>query len=316
MKKIIMILVGLSMVSCSSGQKRSDGYEQAMQDMGAAPSDGMPDSSQLASSGQPKKKVAVFSFWNDTPVFFRGIESFTGNELKRLLFATQRVIISRDAQSQIETKDLVSGGNIKVAQLIREARRMGVSVAVVGRIGRIVFRQQGEEVGLFRRSESRAAVDVEVKVFDVNGGREISAFGRSGESNSSALSAFEEADLSSPQYRQELTQLALRDALNRVAPQILRVVEKMAWRGAVAKIIGNKIYLSSGRKSGLVAGDILKVLTPGKDVYEPSSGAYLGRTKGELKGTLEVIDFLGEDSAVSVIHTGGNFQQGDTVRLY
>ena len=82
------------------------------------------------------------------------------------------------------------------------------------------------------------------------------------------------------------------------------------------KIVGNKAYLNAGRSSGLLGGDILKVLTLGDEIYDPTTGAYLGTAEGQLKGTLEVVDFIGEDASVAIIHTGGQFQEGDVVRLY
>ncbi len=90
----------------------------------------------------------------------------------------------------------------------------------------------------------------------------------------------------------------------------------MTWEGRIARVNGNKVYVNSGGASGLVLGDILRVLSPGDDVYDPNSGAYLGRSKGQLKGTLEVVDFLGPDGSVTDIHTGGGFQEGDLVQLY
>jgi hypothetical protein len=90
----------------------------------------------------------------------------------------------------------------------------------------------------------------------------------------------------------------------------------MGWQGHVAKVSGSKVYVNAGRTSGLVAGDILKVLTQGDDIYDPVTSAYLGRAPGQLKGTLEVVDFIGTDGAVSEVHTGGNFQEGDAVQLY
>jgi hypothetical protein len=127
---------------------------------------------------------------------------------------------------------------------------------------------------------------------------------------------FEATDLESPEYRTELTKLALRNAVANLVPDVVRAIEKMTWEGRVAKVVGTKVYVNAGRTSGLVAGDILKVIAPGDDVYDPASGAFLGRTRGQLKGTIEVADFIGPDGAVAEIHTGGNFQEGDTVQLY
>jgi hypothetical protein len=113
-----------------------------------------------------------------------------------------------------------------------------------------------------------------------------------------------------------MSRLAIRNAVSAMVPDVVRTIEKMVWQGKIAKISGAKVFVNSGRSSGLVAGDILKVLSAGDDVYDPSTGAYLGRAPGQLKGTLEVIDFIGTDGAVSEIHTGGNFQEGDVVQLY
>ena len=79
---------------------------------------------------------------------------------------------------------------------------------------------------------------------------------------------------------------------------VLKAIEKTTWQGLIAKILGTKIYLNAGRRSGLVTGDILKVLTKGIEVFDPETGALLGKTEGQLKGTLEVIDFIGDDAAV------------------
>ena len=84
----------------------------------------------------------------------------------------------------------------------------------------------------------------------------------------------------------------------------------------MAKIIGNKIYLNSGRDSGLNIGDILKVITEGQDIFDPETGALIGVSKGDVKGTLEVIDYFGPDGSISILHSGGSVTEGDFVQLY
>jgi hypothetical protein len=37
---------------------------------------------------------------------------------------------------------------------------------------------------------------------------------------------------------------------------------------------------------------------------------------GEVKGTLEVIDYFGQDGAVCTLHSGGSVTEGDFVQLY
>jgi hypothetical protein len=82
------------------------------------------------------------------------------------------------------------------------------------------------------------------------------------------------------------------------------------------KIIGSKVYINAGRKSGINVGDILKVITEGQEIYDPETGALIGVSKGETKGTLEVMDFFGPDGAVTILHSGGTVTEGDFVQLY
>lgn len=92
-----------------------------------------------------------------------------------------------------------------------------------------------------------------------------------------------------------------------MAVSMARVFDKISWEGRIVKISGGKVFINAGRASGLNLGDILKVMTPGEDVYDPVSGTYMGRSAGQPKGTLEIIDYLGNDGAVSSIHSGGGF---------
>lgn len=273
-------------------------------------------SQQVESMGQPKKKILILNFWNDTPIRTGNLGPFASDEMKRGVSVSQRMIVPKDVHTLLTTEDFVSGDKIKVSQLIREGRRLGVAVLVIGRITKVVFRQKGDEIGVFRQRQSLAAADVEIKVFDVAAGREVAAIGRSGETAATANVAIETENLESQSYRSELAKLAIRNAVTGLVPDVLKTIEKMVWQGRIAKISGNKLYINAGRTSGIIAGDILKALTPGDDVYDPSTGAYLGRSPGQLKGTLEVVDFIGADGAVAEIHTGGNFQEGDVVQLY
>lgn len=271
---------------------------------------------RVESMGQPKKKVMVFAFWNDTPVRAPTLGAFGADDLKRGLAVSQRLIVPKDLTTMLTTEDFVSGEKVKVAQLIREGRRLGVAVVVIGRVTKIVFRQRGDEIGIFRQKQSLASTDVEMKVFDVAAGREVGSIGRSGETTANASVALEQENLESQDFRNEMAKLALRNAVSALIPDVVRMIEKMVWQGRIAKMTGTKVYVNAGKSSGIVAGDILKVLSAGDDVYDPKTGAYLGRAPGQLKGTLEVLDFIGTDGAVSEVHTGGNFQEGDVVQLY
>lgn len=277
---------------------------------------GKSPTARIEQMGQPKKRVVILTFWNDTPVPQADLGMFAADELRRGLFLTQRLILPPDAKTELGTEDFIQGDKVKVAQLIREGRKLGVAVLAIGRVSKITFRQRGDDIGLLRQKQSLAGVDIEMKLFDVAGGREIMADAKSGEASSNAMVALDTKGIESPEYRGELIKLAVRNAVALLVPDVIRSVEKLTWEGRIAKVSGSKVYVNAGKASGLVAGDILKVLAPGDDVYDPASGAFLGRSQGQLKGTLEVTDFLGTDGAITEVHTGANFQDGDVVQLY
>jgi hypothetical protein len=277
---------------------------------------GQTASQRVEQMGQPKKRIVVLNFWNDTPVKEGALGGFAADELRRGLSMTRRMIISPDVKSDLVTDDFIQGDQIKVAQLVREGRRLGVAVILIGRLKKIVFRSRGDDVGLLRQKQSLAGADLEIKAFDVASGRELMASSRSGEASSNAVLAVEDQDLESPAYRTELSEMAIRNAVALLVPDVVHSIEKLTWQGRIAKVVGTKVYVNAGKASGLVVGDILRVMAPGDDVYDPTSGAFLGHTQGQLKGTLEVLDFLGTDGAVTEVHTGGNFAENDTVQLY
>ncbi|MFL5812105.1 MAG: CsgG/HfaB family protein [Bdellovibrionia bacterium] len=318
---LCLSLIALGSTSCQRSQafKKDQEYYKPEGSTSYYDKANRSSASRVESMGQPKKRILVFDFWNDTPVKSE-VGGFAADELRRGLFLTQRLILSPEIKTQYVTEDFLDAGHggtqIKVAQLIREGRKLGVSVLAIGRVTKIVFRQRGDDVGLLRQKQSLAGVDVEVKLFDVSGGRELLAVSRSGDASSNSLVAVEGKNLESAQYRAELVQMAVRDAVAKLVPDVIRGVEKLAWEGRIARVVGNKVYVNAGHASGLITGDILRVLAPGDDIYDPATGAFLGRTKGQLKGTLEVVDFLGPDGSVTEIHTGGNFQENDLVQLY
>lgn len=319
MKSFLFILVcsfvAVAMSACqrSQGFKKDQDYYQPSDDNSYYKA--KPSGSKIDSVGQPKKRVLVFDFWNDTPIK-SDIGVFAADEMRRGLHLTQRMILSPDIKSEYVTADFVHGNEVRVAQLVREGRKLGISVAIIGRVTKTVFRQKGDDVGVFRQKQSLSSASVEIKLFDITGGREIGAVTRSGEASSSAIVALDGQDFESPEYRLELTKMAVRNAIAQAVGEVVKSVDKLAWEGRIAKVVGNKIYVNAGHASGLIAGDILRVMAPGEDIYDPSSGAFLGRTKGQLKGTLEVMDFIGQDGAITDIHTGGNFQENDLVELY
>ena len=109
---------------------------------------------------------------------------------------------------------------------------------------------------------------------------------------------------------------AIREAVKKGIPKLIRIADRLDWRGRIARVLGQNIYLNAGQKTGLLIGDVLKVVTSGREVYDPETGALIGLSSGIVKGTIEITEYIGEDGAVAILHSGGQVLAGDYVELY
>ena len=264
-----------------------------------------------------KKKVALLPFFNESPFGKEDLAITATEEFRRELGRMRDYNVDPQAQSLFGTsKEIYAGGGMKLVQLTRKAKLSGVNLVIYGRITHAKVRQKTDEIGMVRKTKSYAESVVEVRVFDVHANKEIFSEKMDGNINDSAHKFFLSERDATLDYRRNLLRYSVRVAVRRFLPKINKLGAKLDWVGRVAKIIGSKIYVNAGRKSGITVGDILKVMTEGTEIFDPESGALIGVSKGEVKGTLEIIDFFGPDGAVAILHSGGSVTEGDLVQLY
>jgi hypothetical protein len=84
----------------------------------------------------------------------------------------------------------------------------------------------------------------------------------------------------------------------------------------VLRIDGTRIYLNSGRRTGILVGDVLKVIEHPREIVDPQSGDLVGEAPGRMKGTVKVIQYFGSDGAIAVLQSGGGIFPGDQVELF
>ena len=92
------------------------------------------------------------------------------------------------------------------------------------------------------------------------------------------------------------------------------LLENIPWFGRVDFIKEGKVYLNLGQNAGLKVGDRLRVVSPGKEVINPTTHAILGYTSDETQGELKVTELLGNTGAVATPVNGGPFKPNDRVR--
>jgi hypothetical protein len=263
-----------------------------------------------------RKRAVLLPFWNDTPIKGK-FEVQARNALREMLLEQNRLNIVDDRDVSLRSQDFyLDADKINVAHVADNGKKWGVSLVILGRISKIAFRRKDDDVGLLRPSAAKAAASVELRLVDIAQAKEIALGQGAGLSENSSLNLFGESNDDTEAYRNEIVAAAIGDAVRKAMPALNKEIDRIQWRGKIAKINGAKLYINAGRATGVQIGDILKVSSSGQDIFDPDSGLFLGRTGGDLKGTLEVSEFFGEDGAISRIHSGGNFIEGDMIQLY
>ncbi|MFG1501563.1 hypothetical protein ABMA70_15250 [Halobacteriovorax sp. XZX-3] len=264
-----------------------------------------------------KKKVALLTFFNESPFGGQDLGVIATEELRRELQKTGQFIVDpMSARLFGSSKQVYSQGGSKLVQMTRKAKGEGVNFVIFGRIIEARVREKSDEVGFVRSTKSYSEAKVEIRIYDVNSNKEIYTDTLDGYADDSSYRFFKSDRDSQTKYRQDLLRYVTKVSVRKSIPRILDTAQKLEWIGRVAKIIGNNIYINAGRDSGLNIGDVLKVVTEGVDIYDPETGALIGVSKGEVKGTIEIIDFIGADASIGILHSGGSVHEGDFVKLY
>jgi hypothetical protein len=264
-----------------------------------------------------KKKIAILPILNEAPFGGSDLAVVIRNELRKELARTGTLIFKPSASHALGTsKSIYSGGGTQMVQLSRKATTEGLNFVMFGRITEARVRQKADEIGLLRKVRFFSEVKLELRIFDVSANKVIFQQTLLGYADDQNYEFYGEQKEERSRYKKDLLRYTGRVAARKFVPKVVNISTRLEWSGSVAKIIDNQVYINAGRSSGIRIGDILNVVTEGTEIYDPTTGALLGKTKGNLKGTLEVIDYFGPDGAICVLHSGGAVQEGDIVRLY
>jgi hypothetical protein len=307
-----ILLAGLA--ACA----RSPAYQRERVHSGSGQSEG--ERKRVMDTAQKfaplRKRAVVLPLWNDTPVKGK-FEVLGKNQLRDALLEGNKLNVVDEKEIPLRSQDFyLDSDKVNVAHIAENGKKWGVSLVILGRISKISFRRSDDDVGLLRPTAAKAAVSVELRLIDVAQAKEIALGEGAGLSENSTMNLFGQNTDDSEGYRNEVVADALGEAVRKALPSLMKEIDRIQWRGKVLKITGAKVYINAGRATGMQVGDVLKVNSTGSDIFDPDSGLFLGRTAGDLKGTLEVVEFFGEDGAICRVHSGANFQEGDSIQLY
>lgn len=198
--------------------------------------------------------------------------------------------------------------------LVKIAQGATISGFLTGDVLNVDVVEEEEAEGVLRTRKVFLKMKVRYRLYDAVSGKMV----HEGESEE----AFSETRSDVMRLTKKLSQPRKKLGLvsNKLAQKIIYEISpyagKLGWQGKILKIESNRIFVNSGRTTGIRIGDVLKVLERSKEIYDPDSGMPAGIAPGRLKGTIKIIQYFGLDGSIGILQSGGDVFPGDQVELY
>lgn len=265
-----------------------------------------------------KKRVVILPFLDKSPD--KRPETARQNALEALVYDlnhSDKMIVMNASQMTVDPLKYLAKGEYDLKKLAEDTKKDGFSSIVEGKILDVRLQKKADQIGLIRNLDAQYEVVVRLRIQNVRTNQEIFHVVKTvvlEEKNTRVAERASEDQifLKNP----ELVEILIKDAFLDFTPQIDQALNEITWEGRIAAIRGDKIYLNVGRISGVQIGDLLKVVEDGSEVYDPEIGYNLGKIAGKSKGTLEIINYFGQDGSVGIIHSGAGFKESDRVEVF
>ena len=264
----------------------------------------------------PMLRVAVVKF-QDKSAYGRGrlggaVQDILTTELAK---SGRFILVARggDLDVILDEQDLAKAGGVKAGTGAAAGEVLGLNAVVTGAVSQFGVKQKSATylVGASKTQTAEATVDV--RVIDAATGQVIFADSGNGVHEASSTQVLGIGGAKG--YDETIEGKALRAAIAKFIDNMVRRLEAIEWSGKVAAVDGDEVTVNAGRKTGLLAGDRLRVFGAGREVIDPDTKVSLGRKPGREKGEIEVVDFFGADAAVCRRVGGGGFAVNDIVKL-
>ncbi len=279
--------------------------------------DEAPFAKGLKDESSPRKRLMILPFLDEAVDRPQSIRDDARDEVIKELNRIGDIIVVDSKDLNLDFSKQISNSEYKMDQIAKASQELGISAVLEGKILDIKVKRSSDPVGIFRQMKTQFECVVRMRVFSSRSSKELL-------NNTKTVTLTEEGmrvaeNLSTDRLLKtnpEILQNLVKESFLEFTPQILSTLERLSWEGRIALVNGDRIFLNVGRVSGLQRGDILKVSDEGDEVYDPQTGNYIGKVPGRLKGTLEVVEYFGQDGSIAVIHSGAGFKENDRVELY
>ncbi|MFH0996554.1 MAG: hypothetical protein V1844_13815 [Pseudomonadota bacterium] len=202
-----------------------------------------------------------------------------------------------------------SAGPADSLTLIRIGKQLGISAVVSSRFSAIAVRQQDSGFLWLRKKLPFAWVSATTEVYDTETGAKYldETFTRELKLTDETAEDIRKGNVSSV----PAVEAAVFEIIQEMADAVCDAIIRKPWKGYVAKVTEETLTLSSGSRSGLSAGRMLKVYEPGQRIKGSEGQTFLlpGKKIGEIR-----ITTVFSDSAEAVATSGGGFQVDNVVK--
>jgi len=307
---VIVVLSGLSFAGCALISPRAN------QPTSRPEVKDVPYQARERSDANPRRRVMVLPFIDGSGRSDKAA-LFAREAFNRTLKKTDEFVIVSNTDFPKDLATYLKNGEYDLEAIAKVASGMGLAAVIEGRILEVKAKRIGDEVGLVRQVRARISATVSLRMVNTKNAHVVLNETRGAEIEEATTRIAERSF--SDRFLEEdpkLIDSVVTKAFQGTIPRIVQSVEKLSWEGRVALVKGDRIYLNAGRLSGLQIGDVLKVTEEGEDVYDPDSGALIGKVPGRLKGTIEIVTYFGKDGSIGIVHSGSGFRENDRVELY
>ncbi len=265
----------------------------------------------------PKLRVGVVNFQNNTPSRVLGIGEAAADILGTVLQRTERFIVipQQDLESVLAQQRLGATGAINPETAAKMGQILGLNAIVTGAVTAYSEAEEGTDFIVGKSKKQIARVTVDYRVVDTTTGVQLLADSGAGIYEKKVTTVLGAGGKAS--YDTDLRDGALRDALAKAMVNMMKQLESQPWKGKIAKVAGDKLYINAGRKTGLQVGDKLDVYRVGEDIIDPDTHLKLGTTEDKVGQAIVQQNDLGDkaDMSVALTASGTGFKQGDVVKF-
>lgn len=298
---VCLMLCLVSMAGCSTVSSIEKSTKRMVRDFRAPDSD-------------LKKRVGILSFENKTTLVKKDAEKkFIGDLSETIASSCPNILLEKpgdpDYPDDLTRVPRTESGWIDNLALAKTGRQLGLNAIVTGAL--ITITPNKRKQGLWWMKDTHYFVQVRIatEVYDTETGAKLldESFVHEVE--------VDEMDLESVQADSEMNSLIVNEAFGAIADKmgekICDAIVSQPWKGFIASVDSNKIFLNFGENIGLKIGDLFDVFDS-SIIFEGLEGHRFfkpGVKTGEIK-----ITAVYPDTAEAILVSGHDIRPGFCVQ--